>query len=413
MSNTFPFEPFVGLPVFILENFAASDSVTLNFCKDVLRGKYYPYTQEIKLSLAVNTKTPPEILVELSHEKDLLVQENACMNSSLPVERIIELSEGSIYEDYIICNYSAPGFVVESAWKKLQGQTDIPTGEALLSNINTPRHILEKAIEEQEEIYPYMFADSIVRLPDWLFDKMEKEYKELIIGHDESLFLGVAQNPNLSDDQMQRVIALRDQEIDIALARNPVLDPDLLMQLLEDNKDREDFFFNIVENPSLSTEMMEKIYDLAGEKNIANNMLRYFLHRENCPTRFYDLDFRLASFEVPSIIRNSNFPVEKLFPLLKAKTEDELEPFASNTRDLNIEDLVYYRDDFPVSEFINKMETCSENMRIEIQTILATDIRPNGRLSQIAEYYDAQGDREIKFSEIPVIWLPRILGWDI
>lgn len=410
MSNTFPFEPFVGLPVRILENFAASDSVTLNFCEDVIRDKYHPYTKGLKIVLAGNRSTPPEILVSFSHELDLLVQDNASTNSSLPVERIIELSEDLIYEDYIISNYSAPGFVVESAWKKLKGQTDIPTGEALLSNKNTPRYILEELLSKHgEEIYPYMFAGSEVYIPDWLFDQMEKEYKELVIGHNESLFLGVVQNPNLSDDQMQKAIALRDQEIDIALALNPVLDPDLLMQLLVDNMNNEDFLFHIASNPSLSTEMMEKIYDIAVERDVTSNILRYFLNRENCPTRLYELDFKLNMFDVPSTIRNGNFPVEKLVSLLK-----EIPEFSASTgRGLSIEDLVYYRDDFPVSEFLNKMESCGEAMRIEIQTILATDIRPNGRLKQIAEYYDSQDEHEVKFSEIPVIWLPRILGWDI
>ena len=197
-----------------------------------------------------SSKTPSEILTELSHSEDKYIQRIVLLNSNMPVDILIELSHS---EDKNIRNNIA-------------------------QNLNTPPEILTKLSHDNDK----NVRSSVASNPSTPIEVLIELY------HDKKVDSFVASNPRTPVEILTELSKISNWNIQNSLARNPSTPSEILIEL---SKTKIDGFQRVLaRNPntpiSVLTELSRNV-DYEIRKGVAENpntpveILTYLINDEN------------------------------------------------------------------------------------------------------------------------------------
>ncbi len=228
----------------------------------------------VKWEIATNVNTPPGILSEFAESQDLDIL-IAVANNQSSTKKILE--KLSFYPDdevkhCVASNPNSPKHVLDELIK----DPSVSVRRGLALNLNIPEDISLKLAKDQILVQGLLAEnnqisnsalDELLKIPDVKENlvrnsKLTKDQlKQLVTTGDESIWLEVALNKNVSREILEEVYGTQTKNEDIlaALASNPQVPRDILEDLSK-NKSI-DIRAAAAGNPNASVEMLKRIAD--------------------------------------------------------------------------------------------------------------------------------------------------------
>jgi len=235
---------------------------------------------QVRSGVAINPKTPVEVLRKLAEDKDSLVRMRAAENPNTPAEVLRKLGEDNNYgvrhgvatnphtpaeaftklaEDEhkevrwgVARNPSTPA----EAFTKLAEDIFLDVRHAVAENPRTPAEILTKMADAKDSRVRY----EVTQNPSTPAEVLRK----LAEDEDRDMRSGTAWNSSTPVEVLRKLAEDEDKWVRLAVARNPKTPAEVLMELAEDedNLVRK----SVAENPGVPAETLRKLAEDEDEK---------------------------------------------------------------------------------------------------------------------------------------------------
>ena len=229
----------------------------------------------VRASVALNKKTPPEVIGKLSFDKDLFVKKTALGNKNIPVKNLVLHSTDSdeSVRISIANNENAPIEVISAfvdddsenvriaAFKKttdtdllIRLSTDEETKirEAIASNPNTPANVLKLLSVDDEIDVVVAVAANTNTSPDVLTSLADNE--------EDYVVMGVAGNPNTPQKVLWNFIKNVDQLV--AVSFNPNVTYEMLTIIVNSDAEEATYaHYELAHKKDLPKDLLKKLAD--------------------------------------------------------------------------------------------------------------------------------------------------------
>ena len=202
---------------------------------------------QVRSGVAINPKTPVEVLRKLAEDKDSLVRMRAAENPNTPAEVLRKLGEDNNYgvRHGVATNPHTPA----EAFTKLAEDRSLEIIQEVAKNSSTPAEVLKKLTEDNFLDVRYAVAQNPNTPAEALMKLAEDEHKEVR--------WGVARNPSTPAEAFTKLAEDIFLDVRHAVAENPRTPAEILTKMADAKDSR--VRYEVTQNPSTPAEVLRKL----------------------------------------------------------------------------------------------------------------------------------------------------------